>query len=160
MVAVTVILSVTAVPGSAVGRPVGGVSVGSTRSRAAGPCRRRRGRGRCRWQPASVQVVGLSSSITCRTHTHTRHLAAHLAQFSTLQGARASRVGGRWICGNVSDADAGDTTRGRARWVWAYCCSPLICTPGAGGSQCVYRERTQEQAARSAGVRRPKVTVL
>jgi hypothetical protein len=53
MVAVTVILSVT-VPGSAVGRPVGGVSVGGAGSRAAGPCRRRRGRGRCRWQPASV----------------------------------------------------------------------------------------------------------
>ena len=33
-------------------------------------------------------------------------------------------------------------------------------TPGAGGSQCAYGERTQEQAARSAGVRRPKVTVL
>jgi hypothetical protein len=32
--------------------------------------------------------------------------------------------------------------------------------PGAGGSQCAYGERTQEQAARSAGVRRPKVTVL
>jgi hypothetical protein len=31
--------------------------------------------------------------------------------------------------------------------------------PGAGGSQCAYGERTQEQAARSAGVRRPKVTV-
>ena len=32
--------------------------------------------------------------------------------------------------------------------------------PGAIGSQCAYGERTQEQAARSAGVRRPKVTVL
>jgi hypothetical protein len=32
--------------------------------------------------------------------------------------------------------------------------------PGAGGSQCAYGERTQEQAARSAGVRRLKVTVL
>lgn len=55
---------------------------------------------------------------------HTLGLAAHLA-LSTLQGARACRVGGRWICGIVSDADAGDTTRGRARWVWAYCCNPL-----------------------------------
>lgn len=61
--------------------------------------------------------------MTCRrTHTRTRNLAARLAL--TLQGARTSRVGGRWICGNVSDADAGDTTRGRARWVWAYCCNP------------------------------------
>ena len=32
--------------------------------------------------------------------------------------------------------------------------------PGAGGSQCAYGERTQEQAARSAGVLWPKVTVL
>lgn len=38
MVAVTVILSVT-VPGSAVERPVGGVSVGGADSRAAGACR-------------------------------------------------------------------------------------------------------------------------
>lgn len=130
MVAVTVILSVTAVPWSAVGRPVGRVSVGGTDSRAAGACR----------ESSWALLVSLAASVgssgralvvhylSQNTQTHTRNLAARLAL--TLQGARTSRVGGRWICGNVSDADAGDTTRGRARWVWAYCCNavnPLCC---------------------------------
>ena len=116
MVAVTVILSGT-VPWSAVGQPVGRVSGGGTDSRAAGA-------GKSSSRSLSL-AAGVDSSRRARvvhylqdTQTHANGLAAHLAL--SLQDAWARRVGGRWICGNVSDADAGDTTRGRARWVWVY----------------------------------------
>lgn len=160
MVAVTVILSVTAVPWSAVGRPVGRVSVGGTDSRAAGACR-----ASWSWWLWSLAASSCSSGralvvhyLSQNTHTRTHSLAARLAL--TLQGARTSRVGGRWICGNVSDADAGATTRGRAAGYGRIAVIHYSAAPGAGGSQCTHGERTQEQAARSAGVRVPEVTVL
>lgn len=123
---------------------------------------------RCRWQPASVQVVELSSSITCRTHTRThRHATSQRTSpktASSLQGARTPRVGGRWICGSVSDADAGDTTRGRGpkgRWVWLYLMQPtfrrrqeLVAVSAPTGNA-----RRNRRLVR-AGVQEPKVTVL
>jgi len=158
MVAVTVILSMT-VPGSAVGRPVGGVSVGGTG--AAGPCR---------VSSSGSWLLSLAASVGSRR----RALVVHYLQNTHSASQRTShsllcRVRGR--AGSVGVGYAGLSqmqtlvTRlgaelaGYGR-IAAIHSMHYPAAPGAGGSQCAYGERTQEQAARSAGVRVPKVTVL
>lgn len=119
---------------------------------------RRDGRGRGRWQPASIQVVELSLSITCKAFTHTTCSTPRPHYFGRVRG-RPGSVGVGYA--GMSQMQTLVTRLGGELTGYGRIAAVHFSTaPGAGGSQCAYGGRTQEQAARSAGVRRPKVTVL